>query len=147
MTSETNLIQGDENNAIQCKSKTGGEMFYYTAEVRDEKITPKLKQVIADMAKLKKEHDDLVKELSLKAARPSGWGVNVRRVFEYGYIEVEITKSVYRVDTPEKPKPVYVAPIIPEPTKLDKLLRNIDAKTLFNSGILTKEEKRELLGL
>ncbi len=140
----TKLINGDEDNAIQCKSKDNAEMFYYTAEVRDDDITPKLKQAIADMAKLKKEHDSLVLELSLKAARPKGWGVNVARVFEYGYIEVQITKKVYRE---HKPNPPYVAPIIPEPTKLEKMLRLIDAKTLFNSGILTKEEKREILGL
>ena len=141
---ETKLINGDENNAIQCKSTSNEEMFYYTVEIRDDDITPKLKQVIADMKSLKAEHDKLVEQLAEKARKPHGWGVDVHRVMDWGYLEAHITKKVYKINQPAPQKP-YVAP--PEPTKLEKILRLIDAKTLFNSGILTNEEKRELLDL
>lgn len=136
-----------EANAVLGKSTQREDIFYYTLEVKDiEGITPKLKQVIADMAKLKKEHDDLVNQLVVRTPRPAGWGVKLHKVYDYGYVEVMVTRIVYKEN---KPVP-HQLPITPKPTeetKLQKLLRNIDAKTLFNSGILTKEEKRELLGL
>jgi hypothetical protein len=136
MTLQTRLIEGSRENVVKGKCGQGYDIFYYSLEIMDNVISPKLKDIIWQISKLEKERDRLVEELSLKVHRPEGWNVSVRKVRDYGCLEVLIKTEVVKEQKPMKPE-----------TKLQKMLRQIDAKTLFNSGVLTKKEKRELLGL
>lgn len=138
------MSEVNEPEEVLGKTKDGYDCYYYTVEVKDEELTPRIKSLNEQISKLTSEKDKLVKELLAKTPNPRNWSVSLNRIFDYGYIEAKVTKRVWKESKPEPVKPVYTPPT---QTPLEKMLNRIDAKTLFNSGILTREEKRELLGL
>lgn len=129
-------------------AKNGYEdIFYYTVEVKDpEEITPQLKKVFDQIKELEKEKAALIGKLERKVIAPAGWSVKASDVYDYGYIKACISKVVHRKPPPLAPE-IKKTPEAIELEKLQKVLRYVDAKTLFHSNILTKEEKRKLLEL
>jgi hypothetical protein len=119
-----------------------GESVYYTVEVNDTELAPRIVETLAAIEKLEEQKQQLLKQVVSRTPAHKSWSRSVKSVNKYsGSVEVLLRRTV-SIDAPQKP------PATPkEISKLEKLTRFIDAKTLFNSGILTKEEKRELLGL
>lgn len=123
------------------------DAYFYDIDVKDSEIEVELKEVFKQLEALETKKKELAKALLVRAEAPSGWSKSIKKISEHGYITARIFRIVYR----EKKEAAAPAPLPPIPPKtetpLEKITKHIDPKTLFNSGILTKEEKRELLGI
>lgn len=105
----------------------------------------KIAKLNVEICKLKKERDIIINAWLDEIPILPGWKKKVESdadsigdllVRAYCEIRRENNPVTQKITLIDKPK---------EKTKLQKYLTVIDAKTLFNSGILSKEEKKELL--
>lgn len=116
---------------------------YYTLDIQDPDLGPKLSETHKQINALEIEKNRIIGAFLKKVQAPRGWSVKLETVYD-GRIKVSVSTIIYRkaVEQPKTPPPPPR-----ERTPLEKLSSVIDIKTLFNSGILTKEQKAELLGL
>ncbi len=117
----------------------GNKVSYYIwdCNIEKRKQIAEINKQIRDLENQRKTIiDDWIKEIPVL----KGWKKEVTSdVTDFDDLQVKLWCSIRRepaIKLVDKPK---------ERTKLQKYLSVMDAKTLFNSGILSKEEKKELL--
>lgn len=119
-------------------------IIFYKGETYHQEVESLSKKISALIDERKK----LINNIVNKIQKPTGWGVAFHEKdssLDYGKIRYSIRKEIYEEKPAAPPKPV--APPTPPKklTRLEIMLNIMDSKTLFNSGILDKEEKAELL--
>lgn len=133
-----NNIKDSEEKPLLVKSSYESKQVEYTVEIAHAELSPKLADVVKQIAELEKQKLSLMTTISKTAVVPSGWRFELKGCNSYsGKVNV---RCYHYVDIPEFLKPREI-------TALEKLTRHIDIKTLFNSGILTPAQKRMLLNV
>jgi len=105
-----------------------------------ENLTRKISELISERKKI-------IDSVLVKIQKPSGWEIALNEkdsTFGSGRIRYTVQHNIFEEVAKKPVIPVAVAPPR-QLTHLEKYLQIIDAKTLFNSGLLTKEEKKALL--
>ena len=120
------------------------KVLFYNGETYHQEVENLSKKISALIDERKK----LINNIVDKIQKPTGWSVAFHEKessLDYGKIKYSIRKEIYEERPAAPPKPV--APPTPPKklTRLEIMLSIMDSKTLFNSGILDKEEKAELL--
>lgn len=116
----------------------------YTLDIRERELSAELKKLHHDVLALEDKKKEVISKLVKTVQVPAGWSITSISYDYTGEVKAKIYKSITITEVPK----VIVDSKINTRTPLQKLLQDgIELKTLLNSGILTKEEKRKLLGI
>lgn len=134
----------DEEPMIGVSSdSTKTKRLYYNGEI----YVAELERLEKEIKRLQEEHRLLaINSVNEKVKPPKGWQAMVVKTYATT-IQYQVYRDYYEERRPEAPKPTAApsAPRQPKLTRLERMLQVVDSKTLFNSGLLSKEEKKSLL--
>ncbi len=121
----------------------------YILEVSDADLSKELNRLHYAILEMESEKKKVIASIVKIVTVPTGWNV-VSTAYSYtGSVTAKVYKSVI-LDQP-KLEPTNLEPTkakVNNRTPLQKLAQEgIDIKSLLNSAVLTREEKRKLLGI